>query len=164
MASPAYITVAELYKSYDRRLIEELGSDIGGPGGMTTANEKIQTAIERASEDVQMAATVGERYTTDDLDTLKTDDRWALKGLVADLAAYRLLTRRMADVPEALRESFRLANEQLKALRDGDAVFPIDSARAAGKPAISIISAAQRGNLNMVSDSEFFPERNVKKF
>ena len=164
MASPAYITPAELYNVYDRRLIEELGSDIGGPGGMTTGNVRIQTAIERASEDVQMAATVGGRYTTDDLDTLQTDDRWALKGPVADLAAYRLLARRMADVSEAMRETFRLAHELLDKLREGDAVFPIASARTAGVPAISIISAAQRGNLNMVSDSEFFPERNVKKF
>ncbi len=164
MASPAYITPAELYSCYDRRLIEELGSDMGGPGGMTTANEKIQTMIERASEDVQMAATVGGRYTTTQLDTLKTDDRWALKGLVADLAAYRLLTRRMADVSEAMREAFRLANEQLKSLREGDAVFPIASARTAGVPAISIISAAQRANLDMVADSEFFPDRNVRKF
>lgn len=164
MASPAYITVAELYDTYDRRLIEELGSDMGGPGGMTSANKKIQTAIERASEDVQMAATVGGRYTTDNLDTLKSEDRWALKGPVADLAAYRLMTRRMADVSEAMRETFRLAHELLDKLRDGEAVFPIDSARAAGKPAISIISAAQRGNLNMVADSEFFPDRNVKTF
>ncbi len=164
MASPAYITVDELYDAYDRRLIEELGTDIGGAGGMTTANSKILTAIERASEDVQMAATVGGRYTTDDLDTLKTDDRWALKGLVADLAVYRLVSRRMADIPEAIREALRLANERLAELRDGDAVFPVDSARTSGKASISIISESQRGRLDMVADSEFFPMRNTRAF
>lgn len=164
MASPAYITPSELYNTYDRRLIEDLATDIGGPGGMTTLNVKIQTAIKRASEDVQMAATVGGRYSTTELDTLQSEDRWALKGLVADLAAYRLLTRRMADVTEAMREVFRTANEQLKALREGDAVFPIAQARTAGVPAISIISASQRANLDMVADSEFFPDRNVRTF
>ena len=162
MASSSYITVADLYQAYDRRLIEELGTDIGGAGGMTSSNERIQTAIERASEDVQMAATVGGRYTTDDLDTMKTDDRWALKGLVADLAVYRLVSRRMADIPEALREALRLANETLKSLRDGDAVFPIEASRTAGKPSISIITESQRSNLGMTSDSEFFPARQTK--
>jgi hypothetical protein len=163
MASPAYITVAEFYDAYDRRLIEELGTDIGGAGGMTSSNERIYTAIERASEDVQMAATVGNRYSTDELDDLVTADRWAIKGLVADLAIAHLVSRRMSDIPEAIREKVRDAKETLAALRDGDAVFPIEAKRTAGKPKISIIGESQRANLNLVADTEFFPGRNTKE-
>lgn len=156
MASSRYITVPDLYDAWDRRIVEQLTSDGGGKPEMDSNNLKAIWAIERASDDVQMAATVGERYTETDLTTLSTDDREALKGLVADLAMWHLFKRRGAAIPESVAMAKNDAKITLKELRNGSAVFPVATARTAGQATVSVIPATTRDRLNYVSDSSFF--------
>ena len=164
MASASYITVADLYNAYDRRMIEQLSSDTTGAGALTSSNEKITTAIERASEDIQMAVTVGDRYSTDDLDTMKTDDRWALKGLVAKLAIGYLVGRRMDDIPNSVRDDVDEAKKTLDMLRKGERVFPVEASRTAGKGKLAHLSTGQRSRMKLVSDQPFFPPTRVRNY
>ncbi len=156
MASPEYITVPEFYVAWDRRVVEQITSDGGGKPEMDQDNLKAVWAIKRASDEVQMAATVGGRYTTTQLSTMDTDDRQALTGLVADLAMWHLFKRRAATMPESVRDARNAARDTLKDLRSGNAVFPIATARTAGQATVSIIPATTRAELNYVADSRFF--------
>lgn len=164
MASPQYITPAELYNAYDRRMVEQLGTDSSGNAPLNSTNARVTTAIERASEDVQMAATVGGKYSTTDLDTLQTDDRWALKGVVASLAIGYLVARRMDETPNAVKDAIDEARKVLDQLRSGERVFPIDSARTSGRASLVHLSTGQRARMDLVSDQPFFPETRTKNF
>ncbi len=163
MASPQYITPAELYDAFDRRLIEKLSGD-GQSGPIDSNNTKIITSIERASERIQMAATVGNRYTTDELDTMQTDDRWALKELAAQLTVGILAGRRGAGIDESIQQQMDHAEKVLERLENGDMVFPVAVNRQAGKAEISVMQPATRGLINLVGDTDFFPDSPIRAY
>jgi len=52
----------------------------------------------------------------------------------------------------------------LEDLRDGKRVFNLATTHDAGKASVHVISSSVRGNLNMPSDSQYFPQRQTRKF
>lgn len=154
-----YATVQQFVLSVDERLLAELGIDAEADGVVDSNNMIIMAALTRASHEVQTFALRGGVYTTDDLDGLQSDQNWMLIGVVCDLALGILLARRGGPFGEAVRDRMDKANALLLDLRDGSRVFPIQTNIDASKPALSVITQVQRGNLGMVADTEFFPRR-----
>jgi hypothetical protein len=164
MAQAKYLTVAELAEAFDSRLLQELGADDGALGTVDESNAILLNAIERASADVQGYTFRGGQYTLTDLQALQTQDDWSLKGIVAALAMGHLYDRRGASAPETITAKIEAAGEALRELRDGKAIFFDTNVMDAGKPKMDVISPTTRANLNLVSDSDFFPQRNVQEY
>lgn len=158
MAVP-YATVTQFIYSVDERLLAELGIDAEADGVVDSGNKIIEAALLRASHDVQTFALRGGVYTLSDLDSLQAATNWSLIGVVCDIALGILMARRGGPFGDAVRDRMEKANAMLLDLRDGARVFPLSENIDAGKPALSIITQVQRGNLGMVADSDFFPRR-----
>lgn len=154
-----YATVTQFTEAVDARLLAELGIDSEADGAVNSGNTIIMAALTRASHEVQSFALRGGIYTESDLDAMQSATNWMLIGVVCDLALGILLARRGGPFGDAVRDRIDKANALLVDLRDGMRVFPISGNIDAAKPALSIITQVQRGNLGMVADSEFFPRR-----
>lgn len=157
MAQNKYITQAELAESFDTRTLAELASDDGTPATVGS-DTNIDNAIERASARVEESCQQGGRYTADDLADLQTADDWSLKGLVADLAVHEMYVRR-GPPPDRLKERFDAAQKRLDDLGAGKTVFKSDSAIAAGRASIRVVTDTERHELRRVSDEPYFPVR-----
>lgn len=154
-----YATVQQLRKAYDSRLLADLGGDGNTPGSVTESNSILTTALNRASADVRSYAMRGGRYSETDLDTLYGDDDWTLIGLCCDLAIGRLSARRGGSMAIDLKDAVKNADTMLRALEEGENIFNVPAAVAAGLPTVSVIRAGARGQLNLLSDSPYFPTR-----
>jgi hypothetical protein len=154
-----YATVNQFKEAVDERLLAELGIDAEADGVVDGSNTIIVAALTRASHEIQSFALRGGVYTEPDLDLLQSQTNWVLIGVTCDLALGILMARRGGPFGEAIRDRIDKANGMLSDLRDGMRLFPIGDNIAASKPALSIITQVQRGNLGMVADSEFFPRR-----
>jgi hypothetical protein len=154
-----YATVDQFKSSVDERLLAELGIDAEEDGVVDSSNTIIMAALMRASHEVQSFAFRGGIYSESDLDALQTAENWLLIGMTCDIALAILLARRGGPFGDAVRDRLDRANASMVDLRDGRRVFPVASNIDASKPALSIISQVQRGNLGMVADSDFFPRR-----
>jgi phage gp36-like protein len=165
MAAPEYATVAQMQAMIDDRLLEQLTSDTGADATVDGSNVPLMTAIQRASSDVESYAMRGGRYSRADLEALLTAEDTTLIGLVADLVLFHLISRRGGDLPTAVLERVQFARNQLKALAKGEWIFgKDDDSPDAGQPKISVIDLGQRLNLDMVSDSPFFPSRRTRTY
>lgn len=154
-----YATVAQLVSTIDERLLAELGIDAEADGAVDQNNAILVAALTRASHEVQSFALRGGIYTESDLDAMQASVNWTLIGTVCDLAYGILIARRGGPFGEAVKDRVDKANSMLVDLRDGRRVFPISTNVDASRPSLSIISQAQRGQLGMVADSDFFPRR-----
>ena len=160
MAAPTYATIAQIKTHIDTRLIEMLTSDDGTDGALDSYanNTTLGAAVERASSDVESYARRGQRYSDTDLVALQTAGDTTLIGLVADLTVFHLANRRGGDITPAIQARGQDAHRTLKAMANGDRIFAMDSgAEGSGTATASVISATTRAELDMVSDSEFFP-------
>jgi len=160
MAQLTYITYAELIEAFDENLVRRLGSDGTTPDDGTGA--PILNAIERASADVEAVAIKGGRYSLTELTALQTADNWALKGLVCSLTLVKLYERR-GPIPDDIKRLADEVEKKLKQLDDGYYIFGTD-AQGAGRVGIEVIDVYTRGNLNMVSDSRYFPRRTDRTY
>ncbi len=160
MAQTKYITIAELKESFDTRLLGQLASYSGSPDALSDESNTVAlNAIEKASAEIQSYALRGNRYTTGDLDTLKTDDDWTLKGLCCTLTVKHLFRGKATSAPPDVQTMIDEATATCEALANGERIFNYDTAASAGKAAVKVISTQTRGKTNMVSDSQFFPDR-----
>lgn len=157
-----YATTVQFKDAVDERLLEELGIDAEADGVVDPSNTIIMAALTRASHEIQSFALRGGVYTETDLDNLQAATNWLLIGLTCDIAIGILMARRGGAFAEAIRDRMDKANSILVGLRQGDRVFPIESTLEASRPKLSIMSQQQRGALNMVADSEFFPSRKFR--
>lgn len=157
-----YATTVQFKDAVDERLLEELGIDAEADGVVDPSNTIIMAALTRASHEIQSFALRGGVYTETDLDNLQAATNWLLIGLTCDIAIGILMARRGGGFAEAIRDRMDKANSILVGLRQGDRVFPIESTLEASRPKLSIMSQQQRGALNMVADSEFFPSRKFR--
>lgn len=166
MAQSQYITVAELIEAADTRVLAQLGSDTGSALSPVSGDAQgiLAAAIEWASARVQMNAKRGGRYDSDRLDALVTADDWALKGLVATLAYYRLHWRRGGSIPPAILDEYEKATALLEALARGEVIFSDEAVEGAGKAAVAAITSGRRGDMGLVSDTRFFRSRRIRTF
>jgi len=167
MAQASYISTAELIESFDERMVFQLASYSGTPLANASAlasSAVALNAIEKASAEVESYAKRGGIYTTGNLTDLKTADDWALKSLVSTLTMKHLFRGKTGNIPPDMAAMVAEATQTLEDLRDGKRVFNLDEAHSAGKAKAFIISSSVRGNLNMPSDSKFFPDRITRKY
>ncbi len=163
MAQTKYITQTELRESFDIRMISQLAAYDGTPND-STSNSIVANAIEKASAEIQSYALRGNRYTTGNLDDIHTADDWTLKGLCATLTIKHLFRGKAATAPPDVVAMIGEATATLESLGDGKRIFNFDTAASAGKAKVSVVATQTRGNINMVSDSQFFPTRQDRKY
>ena len=167
MAQASYISTAELIESFDERMVFQLASYSGAPLANASAlasSAVALNAIEKASSEVESYAKRGGLYTTENLTDLQSDDDWALKSLVSTLTMKHLFRGTTGNLPPDMAAMVAEATQTLEDLRDGQRVFNLDNVIAAGKAKAYVISSSVRGNLNMPSDSKFFPTRITRKY
>jgi len=164
MAQTKYISVAELIESFDYRMLSQLCSYSGSPGTMNESNTIALNAIEKASAEVQSYALRGNRYTADNLDTINTNDDWTLKGLCCTLTVKHLFRGKATSAPPDVQSMIEEATATCEALAKGERIFNFDTAASAGKAAVKVISTQTRGRMNMVSDTQFFPDRQDRTY
>lgn len=160
MAAPQYATIAQIKLHIDTRVLQMLASDTGANADLTsyTTAPNLEAAVERASSDVESYARRGERYTEADLQALQTAEDVTLIGLVADLALYNLAIRRGGDISTAIQQRGDRAHQALKDLASGVRIFAKDSgAEGSGTATAEIVPIGDREQMNLPSDSEFFP-------
>lgn len=160
-----FMSVSEMQKFVDTRLLNELISDANTDGDYTTDSTGVlSAAIDRASEEIASAATRSNAYTVTELETLATANNGMLLGMTADLALCFLFERRGGDVPESVKAKANRAQDRLGDLRDGKRVFAVDVKRGAGTATVQVISATTRGSLAMNADGTFFPNRRTQAY
>ena len=167
MAQASYISTAELIESFDERIVFQLASYSGTPLANASAlasSAVALNAIEKASAEVESYAKRGGIYTTDNLSDLQTADDWALKSLVSTLTMKHLFRGKTGNLPPDMSAMIAEATQTLEELRDGNRVFNLGEAHTAGQAKAFVISSNVRGNLNMPSDSKFFPTRITRKY
>ena len=163
MAQTKYLTQLELRESFDIRMISQLASYDGDPD-TGTSNTIVANAIEKASAEIQSYALRGERYTSDNLDTIHTADDWSLKGLCAALTIKHLFRGKATSAPPDVTAMIEEATATCEALGKGERVFNLGTVASAGKAAVKVVNNATRGRINMVSDSEYFPTRQDRAY
>tara|TARA_R100000152_G_C6760227_1_gene184254 strand:- start:157 stop:648 length:492 start_codon:yes stop_codon:yes gene_type:complete len=163
MAQAKYITATELAESFDSRMIKQLSSYTGSPQS-SVDNSVVTNAIEKASSEVESYALRGGLYTTTHLSSLQSDDDWSLKTLVSTLTMKHLFRGKTGQIPPDMIAMVAEATATLEELREGKRVFNLDVAHSAGKAKAFVVSASVRGNLNMPSDSKYFPTRITQKY
>ena len=163
MAQAKYITATELAESFDSRMIKQLSSYTGSPQS-SVDNSVVTNAIEKASAEVESYALRGGLYTTTHLSSLQSDDDWSLKTLVSTLTMKHLFRGKTGQIPPDMIAMVAEATATLEELREGKRVFNLDDAHSAGKAKAFVVSASVRGNLNMPSDSKYFPTRITQKY
>ena len=163
MAQAKYITATELAESFDSRMIKQLSSYTGSPQS-SVDNSVVTNAIEKASAEVESYALRGGLYTTTHLSSLQSSDDWSLKTLVSTLTMKHLFRGKTGQIPPDMIAMVAEATATLEELREGKRVFNLDVAHSAGKAKAFVVSASVRGNLNMPSDSPYFPTRITQKY
>jgi len=164
MAQASYISTAELVESFDDRMVKQLVSYTGTPATDLTTNAAALNAIEKASAEIESYALRGGLYTATNLTDLQAADDWSLQSLTATLTMKHLFRGKTGSIPPDMEAMMGEASGTLEDLRDGKRVFNLDTTIGAGKPKAFVISSTVRGNLNMPSDSKFFPDRETRKY
>jgi hypothetical protein len=167
MAQASYITTDELIESFDSRMVFQLASYSGTPVANSTELESNATtlnAIEKASAEIESFALRGGLYTAQNLSDLKSADDWSLKTLTATLTMKHLFRGKTGNIPPDMGAMMAESTATLEDLRDGKRVFNLATTHDAGKASVHVISSSVRGNLNMPSDSQYFPQRQTRKF
>tara|TARA_R110002012_G_scaffold196616_2_gene365089 strand:- start:2751 stop:3248 length:498 start_codon:yes stop_codon:yes gene_type:complete len=165
MAQTKYITIAELKESFDTRLLGQIASYSGTPDSLSDESNTVAlNAIEKASAEIQSYALRGNRYTADNLDTINTNDDWTLKGLCCTLTVKHLFRGKATSAPPDVQSMIEEATATCEALAKGERIFNFDTAASAGKAAVKVISTQTRGRMNMVSDTQFFPDRQDRTY
>ena len=159
MAQTKYITVAELIESFDSRMLSQLCSYSGAPGTMNESNAIALNAIEKASAEIESYALRGGIYTSGDLTTIQSNDDWTLKSLCSTLSVKHLFRGKATSAPPDVVAMIAESKETLEALSSGKRIFNYDNAVTGGKAAVKVMRNQTRGQINMVSDSDFFPDR-----
>lgn len=122
-----YCSVDQLVGFVDERAVRQLLSDTDAPyAGDLTESTVLASILRRSSGEVESAACAGQRYliddTRNDLADLTGNSAEFLAGLVADLAFFRLWSRRPNNDLK-LPASCEQAQEFLERLRLGERVF-----------------------------------------
>ena len=160
MAQSKYITIAELKESFDHRMLQQLASYSGSVADLSgETNAIVLNCIEKASAEIQSYALRGSRYTAANLDTIKGDDDWTLKGLCATLTVKHLFRGKATQAPPDVIAMIEESKAIMESLASGDRIFNFDSSVTAGKAAVKVVDSTTRGKLNLSSDQDFFPDR-----
>lgn len=167
-STTSYCTPAQLLQYHDARQVgEQLKDDktVVPPSAIPT-DPNVLEALSWASAMVESAAFVADRYTAADLNAVLTSNQVGaslLRGLVADLAWWRIKQRRAAatGVKLEVSEGDALAFKFLDDLREGTAIFGLQEKGDAGNPQTDFMTLGQfqTDQLSTGQAERFFGQR-----
>jgi hypothetical protein len=167
-SSASYLTSSDFLLRKD---VFTAGDLVRDDGSQATSAElatdlTLGALLKQASGMVEAACVAGNRYLPTDLQALVSaggNGAEYLKGIIADIAAHLLTARRWRFSGDTLKP-YEQALEILKALRNGDSVFPFVEAEAAGVADSQFYTQADIDRLNLISrDTRVFGIRNSYK-
>ena len=151
---------------FDTNVLKDLVSDTGTAATSLSGNARLEAALADASGLVNTAISCPvSAYTVAELTALTGDDLAYLKRIVCSLAMAYLLGRR----PEKYGEDFKAmtegAQETLAAIRRGEMVFNVESAKKGGIPEIGGLTLTEHTDLNLIRDrtKHFYPRRGLPR-
>ena len=154
----SYATPANLLSRYDYRTVGELIVDDNTQPtyAEVLASSVVADFLESASGEVEKEVMVGNRYTTDELNSLTDNSKAFLANLVCDIAFYRISQRRpVGDKEFPLYEE---AKEVLEMIRRGNAVFNIEANKEAGNVEYAPYNVQVIASQNLISqNTQYFP-------
>lgn len=161
----AYATVEHLIMCFDERLLADLVRDDGQAEVNLASNQNVDSALQRATADINAAVLVGKMYDLDDLEALSGDDAWLLREICCELAMLRLIRRRVWESKYgSLREDLKKGTEAyLDRIRKGERVFNIEENIEAGLATYDGLSRYEYDNQRWMRDrySGFYPAREL---
>lgn len=148
---------------FDERLLKDLVRDDGQSEVNLSSNEKVDSALQRATSDINSAVLVGKMYDLDDLEDLTGEDAWILRELCCELAMLRLIRRRVWEAKYGpLREDLKKGTEAyLDRIRHGERVFNIEENINAGLADYDGLSRVEYQQQNWIRDrcDGYYPPR-----
>lgn len=164
---PRYATPSDMINCFDATILGDVASDSGVTVAQSdlATDQKILSALSRASGEVESACLAGGMYSVSDLSSLADNALAMLTGLVCSLAMCLLLQRRPnKSTAELLEGVCKDARNQLQALRKGEAVFGGTTNATDGQlPETTGITTIQVNTLNMWRDQtrNYYPHRTL---
>lgn len=143
--STPYCDAASLVVYHDWQQVADMVRDGDGPrptrasllDAASAPGSLLQSLLLAASGEIESACLVGDRYEPLDLQAMTGAGLEYLKRLTADLAFWRLSQRRQPNTgdPKSVPGAEQ-ALEELRRLRDGEAVFGLRESAEAGLPEV----------------------------
>lgn len=163
----AYATVTDLIDRFDSRDLGDLASD--GNAQVSEASlktdRKIAAALADASGEIDAALLVGGRYTPMELANVTGFSKSHLVRITCDIAAARLMGRRMGRDIEKLKMMVEQAEGHLERLRNGENVFNLTDQKSAGSPSATGLTAldyqdpSATGLIRDRTNNRYYPAR-----
>lgn len=128
-----YCSNAQFLDRYDVRTIAELiqDTDESLDVAQVTASARLEKLLMEASGQLEAAALLGGKYTPADLNALTGNMGQWIAGIVADLAAPKVIGRRFMEFGE-FQKRLEQAGKVLEALADGRLIFGLQENIDAG--------------------------------
>jgi len=158
-----YATPAEMLQRYDSRLLGDLVSDTGAAisaaGLLTDTN--LAASLADASSAIDVAVSVGNRYTPAQMADLSTTAASFVRRLTCDLALIYIKRRRGRFDVEKDAALLKEVNDTLKSLRDGDNLLLLDGETDAPASTVELVKpqlvTVQRPNTIQSQVRNYFP-------
>lgn len=162
----AYATVVDLTDRYDSRDLGDLASDSNATVSETAlkSDRKVLAALADASGEIDAALLVGNRYTPMELANVTGFSKSHLTRITCDIAAARIMARRMGRDVEKVKAMNELAEGHLERLRKGENVFNLTDQKSAGNPSatgLSVVEYSDPNTSNLIRDRvrNYYPGR-----
>lgn len=163
----SYATAQELLDRYDSNDLGDLASDSGTQVTATLllSNRKIKAALDDASGEIDAALLVGNRYSPDALRDLTGYSRSHLVRITCDIAAARMMGRRIGRDMEKAKLMVEQAEQHLERLRNGENVFNLTDQKSAGNPSATGLTTVEYEDPNaagLIRDrtgNRYYPRR-----
>lgn len=159
----AYATPKDLIDRYDANDLGDLATDDGSQvsEAALAKNSKILAALDDASGEVDAALLVGNRYSPVELRDLTGHSRSHLVRIVCDIAAARMMGRRLGRDIEKVKLVIELAEGHLERLRRGENVFNLQPQKDAGNPSAIGLSVVEYSQSDLIRDRtrRYYPAR-----
>lgn len=160
---PIYATPTEMLQRYDARLLGELvqdaGTAISAAGLLTDTN--LAAALADASSAIDVAVSVGDRYTPAQMADLSDTAAAFCRRLTCDLALIYVKRRRGRFDPEKDGALLEEVNATLKSLRDGDNLLLLQDETDSPASTIELVKpqliTVQRPNTIQNQTRNYFP-------
>lgn len=162
-----YATVTDLIDRYDSRDLGGLVSDNDTQVSETSlvANRKALAALSDASGEIDAAMLVGNRYSVFELSNLTGHSKSHLIRITCDIAAARIMGRRIGRDGDKIKLMIEVAEEHLERLRNGENVFNLTEQKAAGNPSATGLTTLEYEDPNrsgLIRDrtgNRYYPRR-----
>ncbi len=164
---PSYAQPSDMLNCFDANILGDVVSDTGVQVdiGSLSEDQKLLSALARASGEVEAAVLAGGMYQISDLTSLTDNGQALLIDMVCCVAMCKLLRRRPTKSTQELLEGVcKDARDQIQALRKGESVFGGTTNANQGQLAETTgISTYDVETLHMIRDrtQNYFPRRDL---